>query len=227
MSTSLHRHHHFSGNADELAQLAHTCAQDLGLHLPQDKANERLVRYYVAEGVLDKPERQGRDAAYGFRQLLQLLTARRMTEAGITLATVAGHNQTATTKALEAALHRPLPTAAELLVGQFIGRAGAPLAASTGTARKSHSPRLNPPPTPAPALADVLDEIRALRAEMAQRMDALSAALEHVNAQLNLPPNHLPNLPPNPPQKAPSPPPPTSPSTPAPRTRQPRTGDPQ
>ena len=74
----LTQHTEFSGNASELADLAVACSRGLRLALGTDKTNERLVRYYVTEGVLYRPERVGRDAAYGYRHLLQLLTARRM-----------------------------------------------------------------------------------------------------------------------------------------------------
>jgi DNA-binding transcriptional MerR regulator len=41
-----------------------------------EEVNERLVRYYVQEGVLDPPEREGREAMFGFRQLVQAIAAR-------------------------------------------------------------------------------------------------------------------------------------------------------
>jgi hypothetical protein len=43
---------------------------------PTEEVNERLVRYYVQEGVLDPPEREGREAMFGFRQLVQAIAAR-------------------------------------------------------------------------------------------------------------------------------------------------------
>ena len=67
-------HASFSGNAADLASLAVDCAQGMRLPVDASKTNERLVRYYVTAGVLDRPDRVGRDAAYGYRHLLQMLT---------------------------------------------------------------------------------------------------------------------------------------------------------
>jgi hypothetical protein len=51
--------------ATDPAALAIACGKDWALPLDPDKTNERLVRYYVAEGITDRPDRVGRDAAYG------------------------------------------------------------------------------------------------------------------------------------------------------------------
>lgn len=110
----------FAGAAEELAAAAVQCGAALGwTSVDPEKLNERLVRYYVTEGVMDRPDRLGRDAVYQFRHLLQLLTARRMQESGTSLATIGAHNLRATTKELLADLRKPPPTAAELLVRSF------------------------------------------------------------------------------------------------------------
>lgn len=52
--------------------------------LPPDMADQRLkeeltprlVRHYATQGVLDMPEREGREARYTYRQLLQVLALR-------------------------------------------------------------------------------------------------------------------------------------------------------
>ena len=46
-------------------------------HTPE-AINLRLVRYYTTQGVLDRPLRQGREARYTYRQLLQVLVVRRL-----------------------------------------------------------------------------------------------------------------------------------------------------
>ena len=178
----------FSGSATDLAALAIACGQDFGLPLDPDKTNERLVRYYASEGVIDRPDRVGRDAAYGYRHLLQLLTARRMLQAGTALSVIGPHNSTATTKALEEALAKPLPTAAELLVssflqskadGTFIARA-APSAALMA----SSAPRSPKTPPPGPSIVDVLDEVRHIRgAWMAElsKLQNLQQSLGHLD----------------------------------------------
>lgn len=45
----------------------------------------RTVRYYIAEGLLDRPEGEKRGAHYVERHLQQLLQIRRWTEAGLSL----------------------------------------------------------------------------------------------------------------------------------------------
>lgn len=45
----------------------------------------RTVRYYIAEGLLDRPEGEKRGAHYVDRHLQQLLQIRRWTEAGLSL----------------------------------------------------------------------------------------------------------------------------------------------
>ncbi|MDB9525355.1 MerR family transcriptional regulator [Oscillatoria sp. CS-180] len=44
--------------------------------------NPRLVRYYTTQGVLDRPQRIGREARYQYRHLLQLLVVRRLLQEG-------------------------------------------------------------------------------------------------------------------------------------------------
>ena len=52
-------------------------------------ANERLVRHYVQVGVLTAPEREGREALFGLRQVVEFLTARYLIKDGWPLAKVA------------------------------------------------------------------------------------------------------------------------------------------
>lgn len=47
-----------------------------------EAVNPRLVRYYTTQGVLDRPARQGREARYIYRHLLQLLVVRRLLAEG-------------------------------------------------------------------------------------------------------------------------------------------------
>jgi hypothetical protein len=67
---------HWEGTAAELADFA---AQVLkALNVPEDSPtpNERLVRNYVQLGILERPERRGKEAHFGFRQLVEFLAAR-------------------------------------------------------------------------------------------------------------------------------------------------------
>lgn len=52
-------------------------------------ANERLVRHYVQVGVLTPPDREGREARFGLRQLVEFLAARYLLKDGWPLAKAA------------------------------------------------------------------------------------------------------------------------------------------
>jgi len=52
-------------------------------------ANERLVRHYVQVGVLTAPEREGREALFGLRQVVEFLAVRYLLKDGWPLAKVA------------------------------------------------------------------------------------------------------------------------------------------
>jgi DNA-binding transcriptional MerR regulator len=52
-------------------------------------ANERLVRHYVQLGVLTTPEREGREALFGLRQIVEFLAARYLLKDGWPLAKIA------------------------------------------------------------------------------------------------------------------------------------------
>ncbi len=54
----------------------------------QEEVNPRLVRYYTTQGGLDKPLRQGREARYTYRHLLQLLILRRLLSEGYSTAAI-------------------------------------------------------------------------------------------------------------------------------------------
>ena len=104
--TNLQTHKVFWGPLTELLERARLISKTIGVS--PDKLTDRLVRYYSAQGVLDKPDRLGRDAAYNFRHLLQLLTARRLSSKGISLEIIGRHNQVKTTDQLHAGLLKPV-----------------------------------------------------------------------------------------------------------------------
>jgi DNA-binding transcriptional MerR regulator len=60
-----------------------TLADDAG------SANERLVRHYVQVGILTPPEREGREAMFGLRQVVEFLAARYLLKDGWPLAKAA------------------------------------------------------------------------------------------------------------------------------------------
>jgi len=123
----------FQGSADALIFKAQDVAKTLKLDQEATEGNERLLRHYVSMGVVDKPTREGRDALYGFRHLVQFVAARRLLAEGFPLAKIAKYTGTVPTDALTSYLEKPDRTSeAELLVAAF----------------RSESPSLR---TPAPA----------------------------------------------------------------------------
>ncbi len=82
----------FVGTAEELAAYVSGKLADLGFG-PRFQANERLVRFYAFEGLIDKPERAEDDkrrANFGDKQVRQLLVARILSERGNDLETIRG-----------------------------------------------------------------------------------------------------------------------------------------
>lgn len=54
----------------------------------QEPVNPRLVRHYTTQGLLDKPLKQGREARYRYRHLLQLLAVRRLLAEGYSASSI-------------------------------------------------------------------------------------------------------------------------------------------
>lgn len=120
MGFLINQYQGFSGNAVEMASVATQCAQFLQLPGDLDKINERLVRYYVAEGLVDRPKRVGRDAEYGYMHLLQFLAGRFLVDAGFPMQKVAPYLASLEVTQLEAlVMNKTKPNMAELLVASF------------------------------------------------------------------------------------------------------------
>ena len=117
----------FNGNADELIRNATKLSESISLGLDasdstegEGEGNERLLRHYVSLNVVDKPLRQGREAIYNFRHLLQYLTARRLLKQKFSLAKIAEYASVVPTQSLiTALLAPPHRSEAELLVAAF------------------------------------------------------------------------------------------------------------
>jgi hypothetical protein len=75
------------------AELADKCNEVLAgvpsLTDDAGSANERLVRHYVQVGVLTAPEREGREALFGLRQIVEFLATRYLLKDGWPLAKAA------------------------------------------------------------------------------------------------------------------------------------------
>lgn len=120
MGFLINQYQGFSGNAVDMASVATQCAQYLQMPGDLDKINERLVRYYVAEGLVDRPKRIGRDAEYGYLHLLQFLAGRFLVDAGFPMQKVAPYLSSLECAQLEAlVMNKTKPNMAELLVASF------------------------------------------------------------------------------------------------------------
>ncbi len=188
----------FAGNASDLCAAVIAASKQHNWRIEPDSINERLVRYYAGEGVIDRPNRQGRDSTYGFRHLVQLIMARRLShEQKWSLQLVAQYNQETTTAELDRSLFKPLqaedefskqaavrsPGEAVLLVQQLKRDASLTVnnAASLDMlAKQTHvlprSSRSNERGTsstkPPMAITDVLDEVRRMKDEWLQEISS-------------------------------------------------------
>jgi DNA-binding transcriptional MerR regulator len=92
----LENHEGFWGPAEELIDRAKCLQKVAGVNLKT--ITVRLVRYYATEGVIDKPDRLGREAMYQYKHLLQLVLARKLSDHGAMLADIkqlmVGQNET-------------------------------------------------------------------------------------------------------------------------------------
>ena len=156
----------FKGGADALIDKAQDLAKTLKLDQEATEGNERLLRHYVSMGVVDKPSREGRDALYGFRHLVQFVAARRLLTEGFPLAKIALYTRKVPTDALTVHLEKPDRTSeAEMLVAVF--RSEAPERKTPATASRKAAPT-KPLQSMATGMGmvDVMQEMR----EMEQRV---------------------------------------------------------
>jgi DNA-binding transcriptional MerR regulator len=121
-------HRAWTGSAEELAELANAEIRKSSGVDPE--LNERLVRYYVSMGAIDRPLRVGREARFGFRHFAQLMVARSLLSRGLSLGNVRHMVQEIQWDAIigdqtgfaacEVPMDASPPTAAQLLVQSFM-----------------------------------------------------------------------------------------------------------
>ena len=76
---SLEEHKSWEGTAEALAEKASRLMKNRpGFGASDFTPNERLIRDYVSRGILAKPDRKGKEAIFGFEQLVQFLACRKM-----------------------------------------------------------------------------------------------------------------------------------------------------
>jgi DNA-binding transcriptional MerR regulator len=137
------RERDFEGTASELAHQVSVVLDELGLTESELTPNERLVRHYVQQGILKRPERRGREAVFGFRQLVEFLVARRLIQDGWPLAKVAQFNQSAEmTQLLELLPDRRSQNKAQDLVSHFQRRAARSAPVPSPAASMDSSPKV-------------------------------------------------------------------------------------
>lgn len=170
----------FQGSADALILKAQVLAKSLQLEQEASEGNERLLRHYVSMGVVDKPSREGRDALYGFRHLVQFVAARRLLAEGYSLAKIASYTSVVTTDILTAYLEKPGRTSeAELLVAAFRSETTA------GTApirfsRSAPATRASPAVATGMGMVDVMHEMRDMEQRVHSQLQDLQSRFQRM-----------------------------------------------
>ena len=165
----------FQGSADALIDKAQDLAKTLKLDQEATEGNERLLRHYVSMGVVDKPSREGRDALYGFRHLVQFVAARRLLAEGLPLAKIANYTGAVPTDALAAYIENPdRVSEAELLVAVFRSESPA-LRSPAPASRKSAPPKPLQSMSTGMGMVDVMHEMR----DMEQRVRVQLTDMQH------------------------------------------------
>jgi len=165
----------FQGSADALIDKAQDVAKTLKLDQEATEGNERLLRHYVSMGVVDKPSREGRDALYGFRHLVQFVAARRLLAEGLPLAKIANYTGAVPTDALAAYIENPdRVSEAELLVAVFRSESPA-LRSPAPASRKSAPPKPLQSMSTGMGMVDVMHEMR----DMEQRVRVQLTDMQH------------------------------------------------
>ena len=171
----------FSGSGEELLRLVEELAGILHLTPEDDSGNERLLRHYASVNVVDKPGRQGRDAVYTYRHLLQFLAARRLMKQGFALSKIAEFTSVVPTETLQQTLcESPRHSEAELLLAAYRATRATPSA----PAAKGLEPIYG--------MTDVINEIEKMRIrfvaeiqEMQSQMSLSMNALEKTSVTLD------------------------------------------
>ena len=167
----------FQGNADALLAAAQDLVKTLKLDQEAGEGNERLLRHYVSIGVVDKPAREGRDALYGFRHLVQFVAARRLLAEGFNLAKIAKYTAVVPTEALTSYLRKTdRASEAELLVAAFKAE---PANRSKVPATKAAPVHPTPPAKTMQSLptgmgmVDVMHEMREMEHRVQQQLQGM------------------------------------------------------
>ena len=111
----------WTGTAGEMAVTVAEISAEIGIE-DELVPNERLVRHYVQQGVIQRPNRSGKEALFGFRQIVEYLSGRTLLRDGWPLAKVAEFHQATGLQQLLDMLPRDRQrNRAEQLVARFKG----------------------------------------------------------------------------------------------------------
>ncbi len=77
------------GSIEELSALAVEALRENEIGQADFVPSVRLIRDYTARGILSRPKRIGKEAKYGFRQLIELVAGRKLVAAGWPLQKIA------------------------------------------------------------------------------------------------------------------------------------------
>jgi DNA-binding transcriptional MerR regulator len=155
----------------------------------RDEVNARLVRHYTTAGLIDEPAKEGREARYGFRHLLQVLVVRRLLQEGCASAAVFRLTSGRSNEELENLLDSGLTPSDSNPATEFLRGLRPQLSGNRANQRSNTRPRTDPsasawerhPVTPGVELH--------LRADLARPMDTgtLNKVLEQISALLRRP----------------------------------------
>jgi len=156
----------------------------------QEPVNPRLVRHYTTQGLLDKPLKQGREARYRYRHLLQLLAVRRLLAEGYSASSISsligGQGNAVLEDLLQGGVQLTVEAANPALafLSQIRERGESSTQERSATSRKRASgPMFQAPPTPS---APDLDS-SAPSPETWTRLDLLDGLELHVREDFVLP----------------------------------------
>src|SRR5262245_11103350 len=130
----------WSGDVTELARLAGEILAARGVADASTEPTVRVIRDYAQRGIISRAERQGKEAIYGYRQLLELLAARVLVLDGWPLAKIAEHVS-----------HMPEAELRSLILGARAdstdsGESNPALAVARRLRREAHTAPAPPPP---------------------------------------------------------------------------------
>lgn len=131
----------FEGGADDLALIADGVLNGIGARGDDDghsSINPRLIRDYTQRGILSRPERQGKEAVYNYKHLVELVAARVLLGDGWPLAKVSDYISSAGLEDL-ASLAAPQnrPESAMRAISDIRERSSGSVASKIGTPRSS------------------------------------------------------------------------------------------